>query len=152
MSAATTPFRISDLDTRALPKRRTKARKAKGAADPLHRWAAWGGWGLLTLSGLLNGFANALTSPHPLAAWGMGLVIPAIVLLGSRMAGGSQRRKVAWLAGVFGSASAGLLLLSVWHCAESISLLTGTSLALAMPMAVAIDVILIACELAAIYA
>jgi hypothetical protein len=41
-------------------------------------------------------------------------------------------------------------LLSVWHCATSISLLTGSPLLLALPMAVAIDVGFVCCEVAAL--
>ena len=41
-----------------------------------------------------------------------------------------------------------LLLLSVWHCSQSIALLTGSPVALAL--AVAIDCGLVACEVALI--
>jgi hypothetical protein len=160
VATVTRRFDSVDLDVAKPAARKPRppykpARKPAGkkvTQDSLHAWAKWGGWGLLGLSGLLNGYANALQSPHPLAAWGMGLVIPAIVLLGSHMAGGSHRRKAGKLAGLFASGAIGLLVLSVWHCAESIALITGQPLWLAMPMAVAIDVVLVGCELATLYA
>jgi hypothetical protein len=43
-----------------------------------------------------------------------------------------------------------LLLLPVWHCPQSIALWAGSPVALALPMAVAIDCGLIACEVALI--
>ena len=43
-----------------------------------------------------------------------------------------------------------MLLLSVWHCSESIALLTGSPVWLALPMSVAIDCGLVACEVALI--
>jgi hypothetical protein len=49
-----------------------------------------------------------------------------------------------------GCSGAALLLLSVWHCSQSIALLTGSPVALALPMAVAIDCGLVACEVALI--
>lgn len=152
--------RISSIDldpnkkskTTTNPRKRPAKKTKTPTQDSLHRWAKWGGYGLLGLSGLLNGYANALTSPHPAAAWGMGLVIPAIVLLGSHMAGGSHRRKAGKLAGLFVAGAASLLALSVWHCAESIAIITGSHIAMALPMAIAIDVILVGCELATLYA
>jgi len=72
------------------------------------------------------------------------------VLVLSKVAGEkfrSGQKPVAWFAGVSGIA---LLVLSVWHCSEAIALLTGSPVALAMPLAVAIDCGLVACEVALI--
>lgn len=41
-----------------------------------------------------------------------------------------------------------LLAFSVWHCGEAIGLLTGSPLLLCLPMTIAIDCGLVACELA----
>ena len=49
-----------------------------------------------------------------------------------------------------GGSGVALLFLSVWHCSQSIALITGSPIALAMPLAVAVDAGLIACELALI--
>jgi hypothetical protein len=54
------------------------------------------------------------------------------------------------LAYLTGGTGAGLLLLLVWHCATSISLLTGSPLLLAAPMAIAIDCGFVGCEIAAL--
>ena len=54
------------------------------------------------------------------------------------------QRPSVWFAGSFGIA---LLLLSVWHCSQSIALLTGSPVALALPMAVTPTRGLVACEM-----
>lgn len=135
--------------TRAKKKAKTPAARPKPTAD-VKRWAAFGVVFTLALSACLNGYANAQHSPVALAGWLMGLSIPVLVLVLSKVAGEKYRagqRPVAWFAAVSGVA---LLLLSVWHCSQSIALLTGSPVALAMPMAVAIDCGLVACELAII--
>jgi hypothetical protein len=78
----------------------------------------------------------------------MGLAIPVLVLTLSKVAGEKFRAgqtPIAWLAGGSGI---GLLFPSVWHCSSSIALLTGSGLLLAVPMSVAIDCGLVACEIA----
>ena len=137
----------------AKAKRKPKA-AVKPAAVPgdagVRRWATFGVAFTLALSAVLNGYANAQHSPVAFAGWLMGLSVPVLVLVLSKVAGEKYRasnRPVAWLAGGSGAA---LLFLSVWHCANSIALLTGSPIALAMPMAVAIDCGLVACEIALI--
>ena len=139
--------------TRPAPKAK---RKAKAAVKPVAanrdvvRWATFGVAFTLALSAVLNGYANAQHSPAAFAGWLMGLSVPVLVLVLSKVAGEKYRagnRPVAWLAGGSGAA---LLFLSVWHCANSIALLTGSPIALAMPMAVAMDCGLVACEIALI--
>ncbi len=113
-------------------------------------WAAFGVVFTLALSAGLNGYANAQHAPDPWAGWLMGVSVPIIVLVLSKVCGEKYRvgqRGPAYLAGGSGAA---LLFLSVWHCAESISLLTGSGLLLAVPMAVSIDFGLVACEVALI--
>lgn len=114
------------------------------------RWATFGVGFTLLLSAALNGYANAQHAPLAFAGWLMGLAVPVLVLVLSKVAGEKFRhghRGVAWFAGLAGVA---LLFLSVWHCSQSIALLTGSPVALSMPMAVAIDAGLVACELAII--
>jgi hypothetical protein len=104
----------------------------------------------LVLSAGLNGYANAQHAPSAFAGWLMGLAVPVLVLTLSKVAGEKYRagqKPIAWLAGGSGIA---LLFLSVWHCANSIALLTGSGLLLAVPMSVAIDCGLVACEIALI--
>jgi hypothetical protein len=72
------------------------------------------------------------------------LIVLTLAKVGSEKIRGGQRW-VGWLAGGSGIA---LLFLSVWHCANSIAILTGSELALAVPMAIAIDAGLISCEIA----
>lgn len=101
-------------------------------------------------SAALNGYANAQHSPVAWAGWLMGLAVPVIVLTLAKVAGEKWRAGQRWVGGLAGGSGMALLFLSVWHCANSISLLTGSPLALAMPMAVAIDCGLVACEIALI--
>jgi len=115
------------------------------AADP-KRWAYAGVTLMAVMSAGLNGYANAQHATVPMAGWAMGIAIPAIVLILARVAG------INWKAGRKAMAKAGagvgigLLVLSVWHCATSISLLTGSHVLLALPMALAIDAGLVYCE------
>jgi hypothetical protein len=136
------------------PPRKPAAHQAPEAGRPDHltRYAYSGVALMAVLSALLNGHANSLGATIPWAGWAMGLVIPAIILLLAKVAGllykrGPGFRRLAYLTGGTGT---GLLLLSVWHCATSISLLTGSPLLLALPMAVAIDVGFVCCEVAAL--
>ncbi|HEY1191891.1 MAG TPA: hypothetical protein VGE74_29945 [Gemmata sp.] len=113
-------------------------------------WATFGVAFTLMLSAALNGLSNAQHAPAVWAGWLMGLSVPVLVLVLSKVAGEKWRagqHPVAWLAGGAGVA---LLALSVWHCAQSIALLTGSPVWLSLPMAVAVDVGLVACEVALI--
>jgi hypothetical protein len=125
-------------------------REPEPAPSPAAAWARFGVAFTLVLSAGLNGHVNSLHAPAAWAGWCMGIAVPIIVLTLSKVAGESWkagRKPVAWFAGGSGVA---LLFLSVWHCASSLALLTGSDLALAVPMAVAIDCGLVACELSVI--
>jgi hypothetical protein len=156
-------------DAPAKPKRTRKPRAPKeAAASPvpclpatptpvvgsgakskaLTRYALAGVVLMSALSAGLNGFANAQHSPVAWAGWVMGLAIPMIILILGKVAGILQTRGHRHLALTTAGAGIGLLALSVWHCATSISLLTGSPVVLALPMAVAIDVGFVCCELA----
>jgi hypothetical protein len=126
--------------------------KAKTATppDPLPRYAAGGVALMAVLSAGLNGYANSLHATVPWAGWAMGLVVPVLVLTLGKVAGLLHQRKRQRLALLTGATGVGLLFLSVWHCATSISLLTGSPLLLALPMAVAVDCGLVCCEIAAL--
>jgi hypothetical protein len=134
--------------------RQTKAGKDRdkpsGKLPSVHRWALFGVAFMLVLSAGLNGFANAQHSPVAWAGWLMGLAVPVIVLVLAKVSGEKWRadqKPLAWFAGGSGIA---LLVLSVYHCSQSIALLTGSPVALAVPLAVAIDCGLVACEIALI--
>jgi len=80
----------------------------------------------------------------------MGFAVPIIVLTLSKVSGTTYlrgNRGVSYLAGGSGVA---LLFLSVYHCSESISMITGSGLGLAVPMALAIDCGLVSCEVSII--
>lgn len=134
------------------PARRAKPRPAAAPARPdhLYRYAVAGVAVMSALSAGLNGYANALGATIPLAGWILGLTIPAVILLLGKVAGVLWRRGRRRLAHATAAAGVGLLALSVWHCSTSIALLTGSPLLLALPMAVAIDVGFVCCELAAL--
>lgn len=100
------------------------------------------------LSMLLNSLANAThASPDSkVLAYGMGAMIPILVLLLGRVSGLLYRRKKVNLAYTIGGIASVLLLLSVFHCAESIMALTGSNWVIAGALAIGIDCGLIACE------
>jgi hypothetical protein len=109
------------------------------------RYAALAGVALTSLmSAALNGYCYSTHAPSPLAGWALGISVPILILILGRVAGGTKGTK-RWASALSG---ASLLLLSVSHCAESISAITGSSLALAIPLAIAIDCGLVSCELA----
>lgn len=113
------------------------------------RAAAMCGIGLTGLmSAALNGYCYSQHAPAAWAGWALGFAVPVLVLILGRVAGGSfglGRRLTAWVATVAGLS---LLALSVHHCAASIAAVTGSSQWLAVPLALAVDVGLVACELA----
>lgn len=133
---------------RAKPKPAAKAKPAMKANRSTVRWATFGVAFTLILSALLNGYANAQHAPLAFAGWLMGVSIPVIVLTLAKVAGEKYRdgnKPVAYSAAASGIA---LLLLSVYHCSQSIATLTGSGLFLAMPLAVAIDAGLVSLEVA----
>lgn len=131
---------------------RTRAPRPLPAArtDGLRLYAAGGVAVMAIMSALLNGYASGQHATIEAAGWAMGLAVPVIVLTLGKVAGLLYKRGHRRQAYATGATAAGLLFLSVWHCASSIALLTGSPLLLALPMAVAIDCGLIACEVAAL--
>ncbi len=143
---ASVPMRVNAA--RRKPKRKRAVLIEKSVS--VRRWATFGVAFTLVLSAVLNGYANAQHAPIALAGWLMGVSVPVLVLVLSKVAGEKWRagqRGVARFAGVSGVS---LLLLSVWHCSQSIAALTGSPVALAVPMSLAIDMGLVACEIAII--
>lgn len=100
------------------------------------------------MSAVLNGYAHAQHASVVWAGWWMGIMVPVVILLLGKVAGLLQKRGYLQAAKVTAGSGLGLLFLSVWHCSEAISLLTGSPLVLALPMAVAIDVGFTCCEYA----
>lgn len=129
-----------------------RVRKAKSAPLPPHAdlrpWAYTGVAGTLALSGWLNGLAFSVSAPTPLHGWVLGLAIPCLILVFSRVAALCYARQRKAIAAAGAMACLSMLLLSVQHCALSISRLTGENVALAALMALAIDAGLVVCELA----
>lgn len=136
------------------PRKSKPARMEKKSSvrlpDHLRTYAYAGVAVMAVLSACLNGHANAQHASVEWAGWGMGIAIPVIILLLGKVAGLLHKRGCNGLAYLTAGAGIGLLMLSVWHCASSIAMLTGSSLPLAIPMAVAIDVGFVACEIAAL--
>ena len=120
-----------------------------------HVWSHTGVYVCVFTSALLNGYANAMHATIPAAGWMLGIMIPALVLILSKVAGMQHKRKACLrvhknvypLAYMTACVGACLLVLSVWHCACSLALLTGSHIMLALPMAIAIDCGLVCCEL-----
>lgn len=147
MPSATLKMPSAQVAPKARP-----SRKARPAADGLKRHATAGVVVMSVLSAGLNAYANGLSATVPWAGCAIGLTIPAVILILGKVAGTLYRRGNRPLAYTTAGAGVGLLALSVWHCATSISLLTGSPILLAMPMAVAIDAGFVCCELAALEA
>lgn len=118
--------------------------------NPVHRWAVAGVALTLALSGWLNGMAFSVSAPTPLCGWALGLSIPLLVLVFSRVSAllwESGRRHLAY-AGA--GATVSILLLSVQHCAVSVAALTGEHVALASLFALAVDAGLVVCDIATV--
>lgn len=103
----------------------------------------------VTMSAGLNAYANSMHATIPVAGAALGIMIPCLVFVLCKVAGmqyrmGGIARKLAYFTAGVG---ASLLALSVWHCACSLALLTGSHIMLALPLAIAIDGGLVACEL-----
>jgi hypothetical protein len=130
-------------------KKRTSARKFR-SPPTLKRWA-YAGVGLtLGLSAWLNGLAFSKHAEVPVHGWVLGLLIPVLILVFSRVGGMMYAAGVKTRAYVAGGACLPMLLLSVQHCAVSIARLTGEPVLLAALMALAIDAGLVVCELATV--
>lgn len=152
--------RMTDVVADTLPKANRKAKRAAASrsakADrPVRGLKAWAysGVGLtLTLSGALNGLAFAEHAPSVGMGWALGVSIPALVLIFSRVSALLYQHGRRALAYCGAAATLSVLLLSVQHCAASIARLTGETMALAALMALAIDAGLVVCELATVRA
>lgn len=128
-----------------------RSRPAPKPAPPSLKPWAYAGVGLtLGLSAWLNGLAFSHTAPTPAHGWVLGVAIPVILLVFSRVGGLLWARGRRTQAYVAAGACASMLLLSVQHCAHSIARLTGEPVVLASLMALAIDVGLVVCELATV--
>jgi len=138
------------LTTPVRKPRKAAAVKVASKPDHMHAYANTGVIVMALLSALLNGYANAQHAEIGWAGWGMGLVIPAIILILGKVAALLYKRRQHRLAYVTAGVGVGLLALSVWHCSLSIAALTGSPLLLAVPMAVSIDCGFVCCEVAAL--
>ncbi len=148
---------LTPLEAKPKPvrKRTPKAAPTQAAPTPKpvrqSKVAAWAKFGVglsLVLSAGLNGYANSQHATVAWAGWAMGFAVPVLVLVLSKVAGETHRSNKRSVSLFAAGSGAALLALSVFHCAESIALLTGSHLILAVPMAVAVDAGLVACELA----
>lgn len=148
------------INTNSATTRKTTSKKTNGKKQSsrsirkeklskvLHRFA-YVGIGLnASLSAFLNGMANASHADIPLLGWAIGITIPAILLVLGKIAGTSW--KMGYQRFSIGMAITGsfLLFLSVFHCASSLASLTGSHWLISLPMAIAIDVGFLGCEIA----
>lgn len=111
---------MNRLDLNGVAKPRRVSRKpvaAPSKPDHLHGYAMAGVVLMAMLSALLNGYANAKHATIAWAGWGMGLVIPAIILILGKVASLIYKRRQKRTACITGGVGVGLLFLSVWHCA-----------------------------------
>jgi membrane associated rhomboid family serine protease len=113
-------------------------------------WAYTGVGLTLGLSGWLNGLAFTERPEVGIAGWILGVLVPVLVLVFSRVSAMCLARGELWLSGVGAGAVLAILALSVQHLASSISRLTGEAGWTAALMAVAVDAGLVVCELATV--
>lgn len=130
---------------KASPKAKQKTPKINPTAS-IRRWA-YAGVGLtLLLSAGLNGLAFSTSAPSPIYGWTLGIAIPTLILIFSRVSALLYQSGLRRLAYVGAATTMFILLLSVQHCAVSIAMLTGEHVALATLMSIAIDCGLVLCE------
>ncbi len=129
------------------PRAAKPATSTAAGRDATVIWAKVGIGGTLVLSAGLNGLAFAESASIPALGWVLGITIPALVLVLSRVAAGAWNARRKLPAGMAATACVGILALSIQHLAQSIAAITGEHWFLAGLMAVAIDVGLVACEL-----
>lgn len=121
--------------------------------DELITWSHTGVITTAVLSAALNGYANAQTATIPALGATIGVCIPWVIYILCKVGGQQMARGHAYRARFTATAALALLALSIHHCAVSIALLTcGTSILTweHWAMAIAIDMGLVACELATI--
>jgi hypothetical protein len=155
---ATSQIAVSETRTGpdGTPRRLPTSANRRPASEPASAaiWANTYVFLAVGLSCALNAHANVQHAPIGtlwLAAV-LGVVVPILVLILGRVAGLLHKRQLGRLAYVVGAVGCGVLALSVVHCTQSISLLTGSDYALAGLLALGIDCGLVACEVAAIAA
>lgn len=132
------------------PKTRQEREPQPPKPNPVKQWA-YAGVGLtLGLSAWLNGLAFSQSAPTPAHGWVLGVSIPLLVLIFSRVSAILYAHSARTLAYCGAGATLSILLLSVQHCAHSIATLTGEPVALAALMSLAIDAGLVICEVATV--
>ncbi len=132
--------------------RKRVIRQKRSEFNNLNRWATAYVVLSAAMSMVLNAMANAnhAQSGQVWLAVLLGSLIPILVLLLGRVAGLLHRRKKPRLAYSVGGIGVVLLMLSVFHCTESVSMLTGSNWLLAAALAIGIDCGLVACEVVSV--
>jgi drug/metabolite transporter (DMT)-like permease len=144
------PTAIKKTRKTTLQKRATRPKRHE--IDNLNRWAT----AYVALSAVMSMVLNAMANGHHARegqvwmAYAMGALIPVLVLLLGRVAGLLHRRKKPRMSKCVGGIGVVLLLLSVFHCTESIGALTGSNWVLAAALAIGIDCGLVACEVVSV--
>ncbi len=133
---------------RPLVKAKPVSAVAPAANAATVRWATFGVGFTLVLSAMLNGHANSQHATQAWAGWLMGISIPVLVLVLAKVAGEKYRDDQKAISYLAGGSGVSLLFLSIWHCATSIALLTGSGMFLAVPLAIAVDAGLVSLEIA----
>jgi hypothetical protein len=145
---------------KARPAKKPSKPKAPNHSSHLRQVERWGTRYVVAaciLSSGLNAWANvdmcgSLNVLACTAAGVLGAVVPLLVWMLGRIAGHAYRAGKRPLAFAVGAAGVALLVLSIWHCAHAIALLTGGGLVLSGLLAVGIDYGLVASEVASVMA
>lgn len=146
-----------DKETKSKPPSRSKSTKAKQALL-LEYWASKYVLIAVVLSSLLNAWANVDLCMSDsvfkqMASAILGAVIPILVWMLGKASGHAYRSGIPYIPYLIGAAGVALLVLSVYHCAHAIAILTGDSWhILSTLMALGIDYGLVASEVASIMA
>jgi len=130
-------------------KPKTRTRKPD---DNLGRWCMAYVVLAAVMSMGLNAWANGQHAPAGTqwAAWGMGASIPVLVLLLGKVAGLCYKRGNRPLAYAAGGVGVAVLALSVFHCYQSISLLTGSGWLVACLLAIGVDAGMVVAEVVSV--
>lgn len=143
-----------------LTRRRLEAKPAGKRASHLRQVDRWGRRYVVAacvLSSGLNAWANVdmCGSTGVLActaAAALGAVVPGLVWMLGHISGHAYLAGRRWHSVAVGAAAVALLVLSIWHCAHAIALLTGGGLVLSGLLAIGIDYGLVASEVASVMA
>lgn len=145
--AATSPAGFDTATTTELPQLPKEGRR-RPPKDHYGEWFAHAGVGVtLVLSAWLNVLAFGRHGAAGYQSLILGVTLPLMILIFSRAGAWAYQGGLGWIAWIAAAGVLGMLMLSVKHVSDSISVISGESRLFSMLMGGAIDTGLISCEL-----